>query len=263
MTRGDLRDRASVRNCTVVLLGLVGIAVTALEAGGTASTHIWAPSTDVQRFNSLHVTSDLYLPVERSASGDRLPSVTNLGLTWGVLPLRNLNLELGADHKSGYGALDSYPIYGNAKLGVPERAFSRFLPALAVGILDVGLKRGVTDYNVVYGKAARTLGVLGRVSAGYFRGNRKLLLDGSGGKDNAGVIAAWERTIPEISDRLWLSVDYMGTKSAYGTLNVGGSWKFTDRMVVLAGYDIYNDSRVSPNTITIQADVDFDLGSGK
>ena len=169
--RRQLMNRATIRSGTAVLLGLLGIAAAAPKAGATASTHIWAPSTDVQRFNSLHVTSDLYVPVERSASGGRLPSVTNLGLTWGVLPFRNLNLELGVDHKSGYGALDAYPLYGNGKLGIPEGAFSRFLPALAVGIFDVGLKRGVTDYNVVYGKAARTLGPVGRLSAGYFRGN--------------------------------------------------------------------------------------------
>ncbi len=71
---------------------------------------------------------------------------------------------------------------------------------------------------------------------------------------------AWERTIPEISDRLWLCVDYMGTKSAYGTLNFGGSWKFTNNMAVLVGYDLYNERRMSPNTLTIQADVDFDFG---
>ena len=256
-------DRFAIRRGAVLLVGLLGcFAGGATNAGATASTHIWAPSTDVQRFKSLHVTSDVYVPVELSASGVRLPSVTNLGLTVGVLPLRDLNLELGVDHKTGYGDLDAYPVYGNGKLGVPEGAFRRFLPALAVGIFDAGTKRGATDYNVVYAKAAKTLNPVGRVSAGYFRGNSKLLLDGSGAEDNAGVMLAWERTVPEISDRLWLCVDYMGTKSAYGTLNVGGSWKFTERMAVLAGYEIYNDGRVSPNTITIQADVDFGGGGG-
>lgn len=246
-----------------IAAGLLGVVAVAPRAGATASTHIWAPSTDVQRANSMHVTSDLYLPVDRSASGDRLPSVTNLGLTLGLLPLRNLGLEVGVDHKSGYGEMDAYPLYGNCKLGIPENAFSRFLPALALGIFDAGPKKGATDYNVAYAKAARTLGPIGRISAGYFRGNPKLLLDGNGGKDNAGLMAAWERTMPEISDRLWLCVDYMGTKSTYGTVSAGGSWKFTDNMAVLVGYDIYNDSDLSPNTVTIQADVDFDLGSGK
>ncbi len=261
-SRAIVRSRARaaiVRDHAVILLGLLGAAVAAPDAGATASTHIWAPSTDVQRFNSLHVTSDLYVPVERGASGDRLPSVTNLGLTWGVLPFKKVNLELGVDHKTGYGVLDSYPVYFNGKLGIPENAFSGLLPALAVGIFDAGTKREATDDNVAYAKAAKTLEPVGRVSIGYFSGSRKLLLDVNGRRDNAGILAAWERMVPEISDRLWLCVDYMGTKSAYGTLNLGGSWKFANGMTLLLGYDIYNESRISPNTFTIQADVDFDL----
>lgn len=34
-------------------------------------------------------------------------------------------------------------------------------------------------------------------------------------------------------------------------------------MAVLVGYDIYNESRLSPNTVTIQADIDFDFPKGK
>jgi hypothetical protein len=248
----------------VFALGLLAVTMLAApDAGATASTHVWAPSTDVQRFKCLHVTSDVYVPVARSETGVRFPSVTNLGLTCGVLPFKNLNLELGLDHKTGYGALDSYPLYFNGKLGVPEGAFSRFVPAIAAGIFDAGTKSDATNSNVLYVKAARTIGPAGRASVGYFSGNENLLLDLRGKKDNAGVMVAWERTMPEISDKLWLSVDYMGTNSAYGTLNLGGSWKFADNMVVLVGYDIYNESRMYPNTITVQADIDFPIGSGK
>ncbi len=260
MKRRLTLSRAVVRNGGIVLLGFVCVAFGAPDSGATASTHIWAPSTDVQRYRSLHVTSDLYIPVEASASGARLPSVTNLGLTWGVLPFQKLNLELGVDHKTGYGPLDAHPVYLNGKFGIPENAFSKLFPALAVGIFDAGTKRGATDYDVVYAKAAKTLGPAGRVSLGYFSGNRKLLLDLKGAKDNAGVMIAWERTVSEVSDRLWLCVDYMGTKSAYGTLNFGGSWKFTNNMSVLVGYDLYNERRMYPSTLTIQADVDFDFG---
>ncbi len=246
----------------VAVIGLLGTALAAPNAQATASTHIWTPSTDVQRFNSIHLTNDLYIPVESNSSGVRPPSVTNLGLTFGVLPLQRLNLELGADHKTGYGALDSYPVYFNGKLGIPENAFTSYSPALAVGIFDVGTRSGGTDYNVVYAKAARTLGPVGRASVGYFSGSRTLLVDVGGREDNAGVLLAWERTVPEISDRLWLCVDcvdYMGTKSAYGTLSLGGSWRVTDSMTMLAGYDIYNDTHLAPSTLTLQVDVDFDF----
>jgi hypothetical protein len=247
----------AIRPDIVVLLCILGGGLAASNAGATASTHIWAPSTDVQRFKSVHVTSDLYVPMEQGASGVHPPSVTNLGLTLGALPFEKINLELGLDHKTGYGTLDSYPMYFNAKLAIPENAFARFSPALAVGIFDAGTKAGLTNYNVLYAKAAKTLGPAGRVSFGYFGGDQELLLDADGEKDNVGVMAAWERTMPEISDRLWLCVDYMDTESAYGTLNIGGSWKFANRMVVLIGYDIYTENRLYPNTVTIQADVDF------
>jgi hypothetical protein len=246
-----------MRGLTAVLLVLAGTLMVAREAGATASTHIWAPSTDVQRFRVVHLTYDVYVPAAKTESGYRLPSVTNLGLTCGVLPFQKINLELGADHKTGYGTLDSYPMYFNAKLGLPENALYRISPALAVGILDAGTKKDATDYDVLYGKVAQTLGPIGRLSVGYFSGNDTLILDAGGEKDNAGVMAAWERTMPEISDRLWLCVDYMGTKSAYGTLSLGGSWGLAKGMSILAGYDIFNESKMSPNTATVQLDVDF------
>ena len=98
-------------------------------------------------------------------------------------------MEVGLDHKSGLGPLDDYPMYGNLKIGVPENAFGRFSPALAVGVFDVGTKSDLTDFNVFYAKIAKTFTVdsvsLGRVSVGYFGGNEKLLVDadGDGGRD--------------------------------------------------------------------------------
>lgn len=124
---------SAIRTEIVVLLCILGLGLAASDAGATASTHIWTPSTDVQRFKSVHVTYDLYVPTETGASGVHPPSVTNLGLTLGALPFAKINLGLGFDHKTGYGSLDSYPMYFNAKLGIPENAYSPYFPALAVG----------------------------------------------------------------------------------------------------------------------------------
>jgi hypothetical protein len=234
--------------------------LSAAEAHATASTHIWAPSTDIQAFGVWHVTADIYAAEGAAEGGVRLPAVTNYGLTVGVLPFERAGLEVGLDHKSGLGALDAYPMYGNAKLGVPESAFGKHSPALAVGVFDVGTESGLTDYNVVYGKLAKTLQAgrvsLGRLSAGYFLGSEDLLLNGSGEKDNAGLLAAWERTVTELSDKLWLCVEYMGTESAYGCLNVGGAWKVADNVSVLGGYDIFNNEDLV-NTVTVQVDIDI------
>ena len=92
----------------------------------TASTHIWAPSTDVQGYKKWHLTSDFYVPTESNSSGVRPNTITNLGLTVGVLPFEKLNAEVGFDHKSGYVDLDDYPWYFNTKVGIPENAYGKF-----------------------------------------------------------------------------------------------------------------------------------------
>jgi hypothetical protein len=230
------------------------------RAQATATTHIWAPSTDVQGFNLWHVTADMYAAVENDAAGNRIPTITNVGLTVGVLPLKRFNMEIGVDHKSGLGALDNYPMYGNLKLGVPENALGNGSPAMAAGVFDIGTKSDATDYDVIYGKIARTFSAggvsLGRFSAGYFTGDEKLLLDGKGEKDNRGLLAAWERTVTEVSDKLWVCVEYMGTESVYGSLNIGASWKVADNVSVLGGYEIFNNDDLV-DTATLQVDIDI------
>jgi hypothetical protein len=229
-------------------------------AGATATTHIWAPSTDVQAFNRWHVTSDIYLPAELAAGGGHIPAVTNVGLTVGVLPTKRFGLEIGVDHKSGLGALDDYPMYGNLKLGVPEGSLGSASPALAIGVFDVGTEPDRTDYNVAYAKVAKTLAVgrasMGRFSLGYFSGSRELLLDTHGARDNHGLLAAWERTCPEISDRLWVCLEYAGSRSAYGALSFGAAWKCADNVVLLVGYDRFNSDELV-DTATVQVDIDL------
>jgi hypothetical protein len=245
----------------LIALGLA-VAFISSDASATASTHIWGPSTDIQAFKLWHVTSDFYLPVKLDDNGNRVSTVTNLGLTVGILPFKKVNAEIGFDHKSGLGVLDNYPYYGNLKIGVPEGAFGKCCPGLALGILDFGFKEDYTDFNIAYAKIAKTVSLgktqFGRLSIGYFTGNENLLLDGEGEKDNSGVMFAWERTINEISDKFWLCAEYMGSKSAYGTLNFGAAWKFAPNVSMIAGYDIYNDDAFL-NTATIQVDIDFSM----
>lgn len=256
----------------VLILGFTFCILSFEFAFATATTHIWAPSTDVQAYKKWHITSDFYVPVESDAAGNRPNTITNLGLTIGVLPFDKLNAEVGFDHKSGYGALDDYPFYFNTKVGIPEGAYGELFPALAAGIYDVGTREDKTDYNVFYVKAAKTLTLaegffnlrfcpvdkgfsLGRISVGYFSGNDKLLLNGEK-KDNDGVLLAWERSVPEISDKLWVALEYQGSRSSYGTWNAGFSWKFSDNTSMIFGYDIYNDRDLA-DTFTVQLDIDF------
>ena len=140
-------------------------------AFATPSTHIWSPSTDIQPYGVFHLTSDIYVTTKGQdqqvggALGARPQTVTNLGFTVGVLPFEKVQLEVGFDHIAGYGTYDAYPIYYNAKLGIPEGAFGDFFPALAVGGYMLGTKTGgagrgnvtvqlCTDYNNLYAKQA-------------------------------------------------------------------------------------------------------------
>jgi hypothetical protein len=237
-----------------LVMGVMAAVMMCGVAYATPSTQIWIPSTDIQAYKKVHFGADTYI---KTASQDGIaePTVTNLGLTVGVLPWEKFQMEVGLDYRD-IGGNHTYPMYYNAKIGIPEDALFKYSPAIAIGGYDFGTKKDFSDYNIVYALAARTIGILGRLSAGYYTGNDKLLLDGSGNKDNSGVLLSWDRTISEISDKLWLAVDYQGGKNSYGALSFGAAWKFAPNVGVILGYDIYNESLYKP-TATIQVDIDF------
>ncbi len=216
-----------------------------LWAGPTA--YISGPSTDFQDYMEPAMTAAVNLAEKTDEAGARPNTVTGLGFINGFLPYKYFSLEAGFDYKSCGDPADDYPVYFNMKAGFAEGGLGAGLPAVVSGIFDAGTKAGRSNYNVVYAEAAKTavLGGLdmGRFSAGWFTGSKHLLLDSDGDKDNSGLLAAWDRVIPEISDRLWASVDYMGTKSAYGSWNFGLAWKFNSKVSAIIGYNdfINND----------------------
>lgn len=229
--------------------------LTAGIAYATPSTQIWIPSTDIQKYKTLHFGLDTYIKTERTDEGVNEPTVTNMGLTGGVLPFKKVQLEVGIDYRDT-GGIHDYPLYFNAKLGTPEGEFFKGSPSIAVGGYDFGSKSNVANYNIAYGLAAKTFGKLGRLSAGYYAGNDKLLLDIEGNKDNHGVLLSWDKTISEISDKLWASVDYQGGDNSYGALSFGVAWSFAPNVSVIVGCDIYNESAYKP-TATVQLDINF------
>ncbi len=242
----------------------------------TPSTLIWAPSTDIQPYKKIHVGYDLYAPTRSKGFNDQhnyvlqvwgptfsllsdKPEDNLLGKVWS--PLGKIMAETGVDYKKGLGSFyDSTPWYFHFKFGVPEGAYFNHMPAIAVGCYDMGTRANRTNNNLWYGRIAETLNIgkvnLGRVSGGYFVGNGKLLRDKVGSRDNAGPLIAWERTMSEISDKLWLCVDYQGTQSSYGALNAGFAWSFTKDISALLAYDIYNNRNLT-KTVTFQLDVNF------
>jgi len=258
------------------ILVFMFLVLNSTSASATPTTHIWTPSTDIQPYKKIHLTADNYTPVKGKDHNDaRLyvqqvyghtvsllsdkPENNLLGKLWS--PLGKIMMETGFDYKKGFGpVLDSYPWYFHVKAAVPEDAYFKYMPAFAIGIYDAGTKHDKTNYNIGYLKGAKTISIgkvnIGRFSVGYFNGNARLLRDKNSERDNIGPMFAWERTMSEISNKLWLCVDYQGTQSSYGAINYGFSWKFTNNISAIIGYDVYNNPNAK-NTVTFQLDIDF------
>lgn len=231
---------------------------------GTPSSSFWTPSADIQAAKTGHVTTDVYIPTGKPV-GIRPGTVTNLGLTAGFSLTDKVSAELGFDHIEG-----TYPIYLNGKIGIPENAYGRS-PALAFGIQSVGLKRNGearagrtaktgTDYDIFYVRAAKTVDRVGRLTAGYYVGNKQLLVDHLGREENDGLMLTWEKTLDSISENLAVNVDYMGGKSNYGVLVYGFIWKFAPNVGVAVGFVDQDNKRLNPgNTFVVEVDIDFDF----
>jgi hypothetical protein len=230
----------------------------------TPSTQIWIPSTDFQKWKTMHLGLDNYIRTSK-IDGIRGAGMFDLGLTTGLLPFEKFQGEIGVDYLSmGDSNYDDHPIYFNAKTGLPENALFKGSPSLALGAYNFGPKNPLTNYNILYGEIAKTIPILGRVSVGYYTGNDKLLVDENLKKANNGLLLSWDRTMSEISDKLWLAVDYQGGENYLGALSFGASWAFSKNVSVIIGYDIYNNKNAyyntnnqNANTFTAQVDINI------
>ncbi len=236
----------SVRSMILAAALTLSLSSTALA---TPSTQIWIPSPDVKGFGEVNFGIDYYGRFTQKS--DAGANVYDVGVTVGVLPFENIKLEIGIDYLNtnlqNDNPYDNHPFYFNAKLGTPEDAFGiKGMPALAVGIYNMGTfdKPEVgasTRQNIVYGLVGKTLPVIGRLSAGGYYGSQRALTVGTNtNNNNSGMMASWDRTMSEISDKLWLAVDYMSGNNANGALSVGGSWAFTKNVSLLVGTVFYN-----------------------
>ncbi|MDP3644483.1 MAG: hypothetical protein Q8S54_14995 [Bacteroidota bacterium] len=247
-----------------VLLALIALVMTINTAKATGSTIIWIPSVDFQAFKTMHLGIDNYIRTSKD-NGVRGAGIYDFGLTFGALHLKKFQIEVGVDYLTmGDNVYDDQPIYFNTKGGFAEGSLFKNSPAIAIGGYNFGTKNNLTNYNIAYGVIGKTLPIIGRLSVGYYIGNEKLLLDSKGAKANSGVLASWDRPMKEISDKLWLAVDYQGGKNYLGALNLGFSWNFSSNVSVIFGYDIYNDSKTlynstntNKNTFTTQLDINF------
>jgi len=270
-----------MKQVKVVAATVAMVAMVCGTAMATPSGQIWIPSTDVKSFKDIHIDIDNYTRFSNKGYGGMNPNYYNLGVSAGLLPFENIKLEAGVDFlTTGFQqdtAADNHPFYGNIKLGTPEDAFGvKGLPAFAIGAYNLGTfdkpEVGLsTRQNIAYGLVAKTLPVIGRLSVGgYYGSSRALATSGnpSGTNNNSGVMASWDRSMPEISDKLWLAVDYMSGNNANGEIGVGGSWAFSKQMSLLVGVVVFNpfyktsagDNGINPGgkpALTTQLDIAF------
>jgi hypothetical protein len=218
----------------------------------TPSTMVWIPSTDIQSYGAFHVGIDNYFTVfKKGTSNGGTAFPTDLGLTVGVLPVTQIQMEVGVDLLEPQDS----PWLFNAKIGVPEGTLWDGSPAFAFGGMNFGLKKNVTDANILYALAAKTFPVVGRITAGYFSGNANLLVTELGEKQNKGLLLSWDRQMAEISDKLYALVDYQGGKSSMGAVSLGVAWSFSPDVSVIVGYDIFHNH--APSTLTTQLDINL------
>lgn len=231
-------------------------------AWATPSTTYWTPMTvDVQSYGVMHIGVDNYFTLLRDAEDGSGAFPTDLGLTVGILPFKKLVAEVGVDLLEP----SDDPLYFNAKVGIPEGVLFDGCPTFQVGLFNVGTEKGVTDQNVVYAVAGKTVPGIGRLSAGPYVGNKNVLVDRDGNEENAGFMAAFDRGFLPVKDnegneynRWVFAADYASGENAIGGGGFGIYHFFTKDVSLLTGPVWFNEEAINGEwKWTVQLDVNF------
>lgn len=235
---------------------------TAFAARATSSTTFWTPATTyVQPYAVPHITYDTYVAEKGGLQND-------YGLTTGFLPFEKLQGEVGID--SFLPGLAKNNVYLNAKLGIPEGAFGAYQPGFSAGIVALGFKKDISDYDILHAELGKTLPVVGNITVGGYYGlNDKLMVSSDGKKEQAGFMAAY--TSPDLVlnltglNKINFIADVQTGKNPFGAYGVGIGLYFTPTIDILTGPVWFNDTAWAKKTYntdfmwTVQLDVDFDL----
>ncbi len=244
--------------CIIALILMAGV------AHATPSTTYWTPMTvDIQPYGVLHIGVDNYFTVFRKAAAGGGSFPTDFGLTMGVLPFEKVQMEIGFDLLES----SNYPLYFNAKIGAPEDVLFKGSPTLQLGIFNVGTKNNVTNQNVVFVVIGKTIPGIGRISAGPYIGNKKVLIDKNGDKENTGVMIAFDRGFMQVKDKegneynkLVFAADYASGKNAIGGGGAGLYYYFTKNISLLTGPVWFNEEAINGKwKWTIQLDINLPL----
>lgn len=247
---------------------LLAVALTGGGAHATPSSTVWTNMTlDLQSYGVVHVGVDNYFTVARKTAQGGGSFPTDLGLTVGVLPFEKFQMEVGVDVVE---ASDN-PVYFNLKMGSPEGVLFKGSPALELGLFNVGTKKDVTDQNVVDLIIGKSFPGVGRVSVGPYVGNDRVLVGSKGKQDNAGWMAAFDRSFHAAQsadgsefNRFVVAADYASGKNAIGGGSIGAYYYFTKDISLLLGHVWFNDEGVNGKPKwTIQLDINLPSWAGR
>jgi hypothetical protein len=158
-----------------------------------------------------------------------------------------------------------YPLFFNAKIGAPENALFKNSPALQVGFVNLGTETDVTNQNIVYLVVGKTIPEVGRITAGPYVVNDKVLRDSNGNEENEGFMIAFDRGFMPHKDasgnefnRFVFAADYASGNNALGAGGFGLSTYFTKDISLLTGPVWFNDEGVNGKwKWTIQLDINL------
>lgn len=225
-------------------------------AFATPSTTFWAPSTPyLQPFGVMHITYDTYFR-------DNASYPVDTGLTIGVLPFEKLQMEIGADLLYP----GNNPASFNGKIGSPENAFFKGSPGWSFGAFNLGTKKNITDYNVLYFITGKTFPVIGQPEIGFYHGlNKTLMISSDGGVQGDGLMAGWfspDIKVPFIN-KMVFTADVMTGSNVLGAGGGGIYFYFTPQISLLTGPIWFFDRDLQPSRAdfiwTMQLDIDFDI----
>lgn len=220
----------------------------------TPSTTYWTPATTaIQPFKVWHLGIDNYFTLRDPNKADVTGPAdfpTDVGLTVGVFPWNALQAEVGVDYLSPF----SDPWSFNAKIGTPE---GEILPvSLNVGVFNVGTQKDVTDFNIVHVMAGKSLGSPANIYVGAYSGNKKLLINDQGDKENTGFMVGFDYWL--VKDKFQFAADYASGENALGGGGFGLYWYFASNASVLTGPVWFNQDSVNGDwKWTTQLDVNF------
>ncbi len=253
-----------MKTLKILSLSIIALVLLAGIANATPSTTYWTPMTmDIQPYGVLHIGVDNYFTVFKKAEKGGSSFPTDVGLTMGVLPFEKIQMEIGVDLLEP----SDYPLYFNAKIGTPEDSLFKWSPALAVGIFNVGTKSNVTNQNILYVVVGKTIPFVGRLAVGPYIGNKKVLADKDGNKENTGFMVAFDRGFIPVKDKdgdeynkLVFAADYASGKNALGGGGFGLYYYFTKNISLLTGPVWFNEEAINGKwKWTIQLDINLPI----